>query len=101
MNPETYILRLRASAENLTLANYPSSNRGLFGFALSRGATPPSLRICRQSNSVAQTVVEFSSINQVLNAKPSGATPEAQLASLQKTISQARALSADLAKLAG
>ncbi len=40
-------------------------------------------------------------IDRVLNAKPTGATAEARLAALQQTISQARALSADLAKLSG
>ncbi len=40
-------------------------------------------------------------VNAVLNASPSGATPDAKLAALQKTIANARALSADLEKLAG
>lgn len=40
-------------------------------------------------------------IDKVLNASPAGATPEAKLAALQRSISEARALSADLAKLSG
>lgn len=40
-------------------------------------------------------------IDRVLNSNPTGATPEAKLAALQRGISEARALSADLAKLSG
>jgi len=40
-------------------------------------------------------------IDRVLNDAPQGATPEAKLAALQRSISEARALSADLAKLSG
>lgn len=40
-------------------------------------------------------------IDRVLNDTPGGATPEARLAALQKSISDARALSADLAQLSG
>lgn len=39
-------------------------------------------------------------VNAVLNAKPTGSTDQAKLAALQKTISDAKALSAELAKLA-
>ncbi|KIC45676.1 hypothetical protein RA28_08150 [Ruegeria sp. ANG-S4] len=40
-------------------------------------------------------------IDRVLNSSPQGATPEARLEALQRSISEARALSADLAKLSG
>ncbi len=40
-------------------------------------------------------------IDRVLNDAPGGATPDARLAALQKSIADARALSADLAKLSG
>lgn len=40
-------------------------------------------------------------IDRVLNETPQGATPDAKLAALQRSISEARALSADLAKLSG
>ncbi|RLJ98510.1 hypothetical protein [Ruegeria conchae] len=40
-------------------------------------------------------------IDRVLNDAPTGATPDAKLAALQKSIAEARALSADLAKLSG
>ncbi len=40
-------------------------------------------------------------IDRVLNAKPQGTTAEAQLQALQRSISEARALSADLARLSG
>lgn len=40
-------------------------------------------------------------IDRVLNDTPQGATPDAKLAALQRSISEARALSADLAKLSG
>ncbi len=40
-------------------------------------------------------------IDRVLNATPGGATPDAKLAALQRSIAEARALSSDLAKLSG
>ena len=40
-------------------------------------------------------------IDRVLNSSPQGATPEARLEALQRSISEARALSSDLAKLSG
>ncbi|UWR05506.1 hypothetical protein K3740_19750 (plasmid) [Ruegeria conchae] len=40
-------------------------------------------------------------IDRVLNDTPTGATPDDKLAALQKSIAEARALSADLAKLSG
>lgn len=40
-------------------------------------------------------------VDAVLNASPSGSSDQAKLAALQKTISDAKALSADLARLAG
>lgn len=40
-------------------------------------------------------------VNGLLNANPTGTTAERRLAALRKTISDARALSADLAQLAG
>ncbi len=40
-------------------------------------------------------------IDRVLNAQAQGSTPESQLASLQRTIAEAKALSADLSRLAG
>lgn len=38
-------------------------------------------------------------IDRVLNSSPDGATPDAKLAALQRSIAEARALSSDLAKL--
>ncbi len=38
-------------------------------------------------------------IDRVLNSSPGGATPDAKLAALQRSIAEARALSSDLAKL--
>lgn len=40
-------------------------------------------------------------VDRVLNSSPSGATSAAQLEALQRSISEARALSADLAQLSG
>ncbi|WP_171174639.1 hypothetical protein [Ruegeria sp. HKCCD8929] len=40
-------------------------------------------------------------IDRVLNSNPTGSTPEARLAALQRSIADARALSADLARLSG
>lgn len=57
--------------------------------------------ILQQKNSVAGLDAQTTArVNAVLNASPSGSTDQAKLAALQKTIADAKALSADLAKLA-
>jgi chromosome segregation ATPase len=59
-------------------------------------------RILQQRDALGTTdSATAARIDRVLNAKPTGATADAKLAALQQTISQARALSADLAKLSG
>lgn len=90
-----------AQARNEALAAQQSALSGQIRASESELASLK-LQILQQRDALGTTDSATSArINQVLNAKPSGSTPEAQLASLQKTISQARALSADLAKLAG
>ncbi|MEY8098730.1 hypothetical protein AB9F29_15095 [Falsihalocynthiibacter sp. S25ZX9] len=57
--------------------------------------------ILQQKNALSGMDPQTSArVNAVLNAKPTGATDQSKLAALQKTISDAKALSAELAKLA-
>ena len=58
------------------------------------------LRILNQKTALGATDARTEArVQAVLNAKPSGQTQADQLAALQKTIADAKALSADLAKL--
>lgn len=60
------------------------------------------LKILRQRDAIEDADAATSArIDRVLNAKPQGATAQAQLEALQRSISDARALSADLARLSG
>ncbi len=60
------------------------------------------LKILQQRNAIGGAdAATAARIDKVLNETPGGATPEAKLAALQRSISEARALSADLAKLSG
>ena len=58
--------------------------------------------LLQQKNSIGGlSVATISRIDSVLNANPTGTTNSAKLAALQRTIAEARALSAELAVLAG
>lgn len=58
------------------------------------------LRILQQRDALGAVDPATSGrIDRVLNSNPSGATPDAKLAALQRSIAEARALSSDLAKL--
>ncbi|MEM7318788.1 MAG: hypothetical protein AAF408_07175 [Pseudomonadota bacterium] len=60
------------------------------------------LRILQQRDAIGTTDPATSArIDKVLNATPTGATQDAKLATLQRSIAEARALSADLARLSG
>ncbi|SEI52345.1 hypothetical protein SAMN05444007_101447 [Cribrihabitans marinus] len=60
------------------------------------------LQILQQRNTLGTPdAATASRIDRVLNDTPGGATPDARLAALQRSISEARALSADLARLSG
>lgn len=58
--------------------------------------------ILQQKNAIVNVDAQTKArVDAVLNANPTGSTAHAKLAALQKTISDAKALSADLARLAG
>lgn len=60
------------------------------------------LQILRQRDALGATdAATAARIDRVLNAAPGGASDEARLAALQRSIAEARALSADLARLSG
>ena len=60
------------------------------------------LRILNQRNAAGSVDAQTDArVQSVLNAQPTGRTQSEQLAALQKTIADAKALSADLAKLSG
>ncbi|MEX0319332.1 MAG: hypothetical protein AB3N21_15340 [Ruegeria sp.] len=60
------------------------------------------LKILQQRDSIGGgDAATAARIDQVLNSNPTGSTPEARLAALQRSIADARALSADLARLSG
>lgn len=60
------------------------------------------LQILQQRDAVGTTdAATAARIDRVLNSTPTGSTQQARLAALQRSIQDARALSADLARLSG